>query len=75
MAKQQIFSINDAVRWTFAAFGVFMFVYFGNDRKEACDSALFGIKTNSTQVLGALLVAIGLGAPLIMKYIASKKSP
>ena len=48
MAKQQIFSINDAVRWTFAAFGVFVFVYFGNDRKEACDYESSHLMQNSS---------------------------
>jgi len=74
MAKQTIFSINDLVRWLFAAGGVFVFVYFGNTSKEACDSAIFGVKTNSTQVLGVLLIALGLGAPIIMKYLANKKA-
>lgn len=74
MAKQPLLSINDLVRWLFAAGGVFVFVYFGNTSKESCDSAIFGVKTNSTQVLGVLLIALGLGAPIIMKYLAGRKA-
>lgn len=75
MAKQPVFSINDVVRWIFAAAGVAVFIHYGADTKENCDSLLFGVKTNSTQILGALLVAVGLGAPIIMKYFANKKAP
>ena len=75
MAKQTLFSVNDIVRWLFAAAGVAVFIHYGADTKESCDSLLFGVKTNSTQILGALLVAVGLGAPIIMKYFANKKAP
>lgn len=71
--KQPIISINDFVRIGFSILGVVVFVYFGKDTKEACDSALFGVKTSSTQVFGVLLIALGLGAPIIMKYLASRK--
>lgn len=74
MAKHRIFSVNDAVRWAFAAAGVAVFIHYGADTKESCDSLLFGIKTNSTQVLGAILIAVGLGSPIIMKYFANKKA-
>lgn len=75
MAKQKLFSLNDVIRWLFAAAGIAVFIHWGADTKEACDSLLFGIKTNSTQVLGALLIAVGLGSPIIMKYFANKKTP
>ena len=74
MAKQKLFSINDLVRWIFAAAGVAVFIHYGADTKEACDSVLFGVKTNSTQLLGVILVAVGLGAPITMKYFQNKKA-
>lgn len=74
MSKQKLFSINDVVRWGFAAAGIVVFVYFGSDTKEKCDSLLFGIKTNSTQIMGMVLVALGLGLPVLMKYFANKKA-
>ena len=69
--KQAIFSKHDPYRYIGILSGLCL-IWYSTKQAGSCDSMIAGVKTNSLEIVGSLLVLGAVMLPALIKYIGGK---